>query len=80
MKWITADKRIIDLKDMEVSHIRNAIAKIRRSIVITNDGYKGWRVMFLKPLIEELNRRDLKDNKSLNPARLSNRFRNLDLN
>lgn len=75
--WITADKRVLRLSDMETSHIRNSIAKIRRSF--HKHGLAGWRLQFLKPLIQELERRGLADNKSLNPAQLSNRFRNLDI-
>ncbi len=77
--WRTADKRLLPLSEMETPHIRNSIARIRRSMRIARDGSPiGWRLAFLKPLIEELARRDLKDTPSLNPARLSNRFRNLD--
>ncbi len=77
--WRTADKRFLPLCEMETPHIRNSIARIRRSMRLARDGSTiGWRLAFLKPLLEELERRSLKDNPSLNPARLSNRFRNLD--
>lgn len=82
--WITADNRELRLEDMETTHIRNAIARIRRSIRHDGRGgtnvVKGWRLRFLKPLVAELERRGAKDDKNLNPARLTNRFRNLDLN
>lgn len=81
MLWITADKREMRLVDMETTHIRNSIAKIRRSIRVDAGGrLRGWRVQFLKPLVAELERRGSKDNGDLLPARISNRFRNLDLN
>lgn len=81
MKWQTADGRLIKFEDMELSHIRNSIAKIRRSIRTDMNGkLKGWRVRMLKPLVAELERRGRKDNNTLHPAKLSNRFRNLDLN
>lgn len=80
MIWLTADKRALTLQEMETSHIRNSIAKIRRSIRTNKAGrLVGWRVDFLKPLVEELERRGRKDNSDLTPARISNRFRNLDL-
>jgi len=79
--WLCQDQRLLTLQQMETSHIRNSIAKIRRSIRQRADGnLVGWRVRFLKPLVAELERRGAKDNASLNPAKLSNRFRNLDLN
>ncbi len=82
MKWRTVDFRLISLQEMETSHLRNSIARIRRSITknAATGKLSGWRLQFLKPLVEELESRGSKDDKSLNPARLSNRFRNLDLN
>lgn len=81
LTWICADKRTMTLDEMETSHIRNSIAKIRRAARINEEGkLVGWRIKFLKPLVEELECRGSKDSKSLNPSRLSNRFRNLDLN
>jgi len=79
--WTCADKRELFVDEMETSHIRNSIAKIRRSTrTDANGNLKGWRLSYLKPLVDELERRGAKDNASLNPAKLSNRFRNLDLN
>jgi hypothetical protein len=80
MKWKTIDGREMELAEMETSHLRNSIARIRRSIRFSGtDKVIGWRVSFLKPMVEELERRGSKDNPSLNPARITNRFRNLDL-
>lgn len=80
MKWIIADKRELSLEEMETTHIRNSIAKIRRSIRLTENGtVKGWRASWLRPLLDELKRRGIKDQRDLNPARITNRFRNLDI-
>lgn len=79
MLWLCVDKRELRLQDMETSHIRNSIAGSWRSIR-TKDGItRGWRAKFLKPLLAEIARRGSKDNADLNPSRISNRFRNLDL-
>jgi hypothetical protein len=82
MKWQCADGRVITLQEMETSHLRNSIAKIRRSIRTNpvNNKLIGWRLSFLKPMIAEIERRGRKDNGDLKPSRISNRFRNLDLN
>lgn len=79
--WTTADGRTIKIEDMETTHLRNAIARIRRSVRTDERGnIKGWRLHCLRQLTDEIKRRGLKDDTSLNPARLTNRFRNLDLN
>jgi hypothetical protein len=79
--WVTADGRQYKLQEMETTHLRNAIARIRRSVRTDQRGnIVGWRLHYLKALVEEIERRGLKDDTSLNPARLTNRFRNLDLN
>ena len=81
MKWRTQDGRELTLQEMETSHLRNSIAKIRRSIRINKQGKAvGWRLDLLKHLVVELERRGRKDNGDLKPSRISNRFRNLDLN
>lgn len=78
--WLCQDQRLLTLQQMETPHIRNSIAKIRRSCRTNDEGkLVGWRLRYLKPLVDELERRGRKDNPSLNPAGLSNRFRNLDL-
>ena len=81
MKWRTQDGRELTLQEMETSHLRNSIAKIRRSIRI-NKQVKlfGWLLDLLTHLVVELERRGRKDNRDLKPSRISNRFRNLDLN
>lgn len=70
--WLCADGRRLLLSEMEVPHIRNAIARIRRLKM-------SWRPRALPALIAELERRGLKDRPGLRPATLSDRFRNLDL-
>ncbi len=80
LMWPTQDGRLIAIDQMETSHIRNSIARIRRSMRIGNDGeIVGWRRHWLPLLLTELERRNSKDNPDLLPARISNRFRNLDL-
>lgn len=69
--WLTADGRRIPFTEMETSHLRNSIARIRRSKM-------KWRPAALPLLIAELERRGAKDNNDLTPARITNRFRNLD--
>lgn len=81
MKWRCFDGRELTLQEMETTHLRNSIAKIRRSIRINKQGKAvGWRLDLLKHLVAELERRGRKDNPDLKPSRISNRFRNLDLN
>lgn len=69
MLWLCRDDRSMEPKDMETTHIRNSIARIRRL---------QWRGEWIPIFLAELERRELKDDPSLNPARLTNRFRNLD--
>lgn len=78
--WLCQDQRLLTLQQMETTHIQNSIAKIRRSIRQGADGtMKGWRLRFLKPLKDELIRRGSKPEVGLNPSKLTNRFRNLDI-
>jgi hypothetical protein len=81
MKWKTYDGREMTLQEMETSHLRNSIAKIRRSIRTHpfNGKLIGWRLKYLKAMVAEIERRGKKDNGDLNPSRISNRFCNLDL-
>jgi len=39
MKWKCKDGREIDIKDMEASHLKNAIAMLRRKGVVTTDEF-----------------------------------------
>jgi hypothetical protein len=82
MKWRCNDGRELTLQEMETTHLRNSIAKIRRSIRVhkVTGAIAGWRLQFLKPMVAEIERRGRKDNTDLKPSRISNRFRNLDLN
>lgn len=86
MRWVTNDNRKLTLQQLETTHIRNSIARIRRSMkslgkdpVDGKERFSGWRIEWLRPLLDELKRRELADRPDLNPARLTNRFRNLDL-
>lgn len=80
MKWVAKDGRQMTLQEMETSHIRNSLARIRRSIRPIGPGQvTGWRLQWIQPMVAELKRRELQDRPDeLNPARLTNRFRNLD--
>lgn len=51
--WETKTGELIYLKDMETSHIVNAINMIKRSIKAN----KPWRTSFLKPLLIEYKKR-----------------------
>lgn len=39
MKWKCKDGRELDIKDMETSHLKNAVAMLRRKGVVTPDEY-----------------------------------------
>jgi hypothetical protein len=80
MKWTTKDGRQMSLQEMETTHIRNSLAKMRRSIRTIGPGIvTGWRLQWIGPMTAELKRRELLDRPAeLNPALLTNRFRNLD--
>lgn len=79
LNWITSDGRALTIQEMSTTHLRNSIAKIRRSIRSENGVIKGRRIKFLKHMVEEIERRGRADKPDLNPARVTNRFRNLDL-
>ena len=55
--WVTADNRLIAIKDMKTSHIKNCINMIHRK-----NG--TWRQQYLRYFENELRRRKLQNSKS----------------